>query len=127
MNLTKKNEHDESLLHRKRVVFDLDFLGPTPKKELIRQAVSKQLKIKPETVFIKKIRQKFGENKAEIITHIYSSEKDLKKVERTKEAKSKEEPKKEEKPKEEVKENDKKTKTKEQESKPEVEKVQDKQ
>ena len=132
MKLTKIEETNSPLLHRKTFVFSAEFEGPTPKKDDLTKTIVAQLKVKPELVSIKKIQQIFGENKAKVIVNIYNSLEDLKKIEKVKE-KKKEKPKKEETPKQEVKEekikeeNDKETKTKEQEAKPKVDEVQDKQ
>ncbi len=122
MKITKIEETNFPLLHRKTFVYSAEFEGPTPKKDDFIKTISAQLKTKPELISIKKIQQIFGENRAKVIVNIYSSVEDLKKIEKIKETK------KEEKPKEEVKEeNGKETKTKEQESEPKVDKVQDKQ
>ena len=120
MNLKKLNESDNPLFNRKKVNFELEFTGATPKKSDILKDVSTSLKTKEELIFIKHVYQKYGSNKAEVIANVYNKVEDLKSFERIKENKKTEE--KKEAPKAETKPEEKPAEVKEE---PKVEEKKD--
>ena len=113
-------ERENPLLLRKRVTFEASFDGATPKKEDILKLISASLKAPEDSILIRHIYPKFGDQKAKVIAHVYSNKEDLKKIEAINKKKKVEE---QEKPKK-VKD-DKESKTKKQETKPKMEKIQD--
>lgn len=78
MNIKKIDEKDVPLLNRKRVNYEVEFTGATPKKVDIVKNISTNLKTKEELIAIRHIYQKYGMNKAKIIAHVYNKVEDLK-------------------------------------------------
>tara|TARA_Y100000310_G_scaffold338519_1_gene428357 strand:- start:1276 stop:1755 length:480 start_codon:yes stop_codon:yes gene_type:complete len=120
MKIEILKQKETPLLKRKRVNCMVDFVGATPGRTALREALGKQLKVDKKLVAIRHVYQRYGLPRAKVIVHIYKdfetlkkremlSEKKLKAYEEPKEEKKAEEkpveaPKVEEKPVEEKKE-----------------------
>ena len=59
----------------------------TPSNAMMKEAVSKQFGKEAELVVIKKIRQKYGQDEAEVSFYVYDNQEALKKFEREKKVK----------------------------------------
>jgi small subunit ribosomal protein S24e len=60
------------LLSRERVTGFAHFEGATPSRLKIRQALAKKINKKEDGVVVRHLYQRFGENKAKIIAHVYN-------------------------------------------------------
>lgn len=79
------------LLNRKIMNLDFSFVGSTPRKEVIKKEIAGFLKTKEDLVVLKKVNQRFGEESAKVVVHVYDNAENLKKVEEiNKKAKSSE-------------------------------------
>lgn len=121
MNIKLTKEREAPLLSRKRIQFEVDYLGSkTPSKDDIKKTVASLQKVKEELVAVRHIYPSFGKSKAKIIVHIYKTLQDLKKYEpKKKKKKAEAEKQKEEKPKEEKPKEEKPKEEKQKEEKPE--------
>lgn len=78
-NMKNLKEKELPLLSRKRVKFEIEHPGSaTPTKKILKEAIAKKYKTKPELVSIRHVYNKFGLQKSKIIAHIYKDEKTLK-------------------------------------------------
>jgi ribosomal protein S24E len=68
----KQKKHP--LLGRDRVSGFIHFKGTTPSRLDIRKAVAQKTKSKEEKIIVRHIYQRFGENKAKVIAHIYDDD-----------------------------------------------------
>jgi small subunit ribosomal protein S24e len=81
MELTMLKERETPLMSRKRYTFEIDFKGATPTRRQIRDAVATKVKGEPELTVIKHIYNRYGVEKAKVITHIYTDKKAMEKFE----------------------------------------------
>jgi len=81
MELKVIETKDVPLLSRKRVTLMATFSGPTPARDVIRDSISKQLKVDKKLTIVRHIYTKYGNQSAKVITHIYDNEKDMKEFE----------------------------------------------
>src|SRR3989344_8301074 len=81
MELQILKERETPLLSRKRVTLEAGYEGATPSRLKFKDAIAKKLNVKGDMVIIKHIYTRYGLQKAKIIAHIYSNQKDLKRFE----------------------------------------------
>ncbi|MFQ5475039.1 MAG: 30S ribosomal protein S24e [Candidatus Nanoarchaeia archaeon] len=81
MELKIKKERETPLLSRKRVTAMISFKGATPARKELRAVVAKKLKADEKLTIIKHVYQRYGQNAAKVIAHVYSKEEDMKAVE----------------------------------------------
>jgi len=102
MNLELLKERETPLLSRKRITLMMDFKGTTPSRNIVKNEIATKLKADKKLVVVKHIYTRYGAQKAKVIAHVYTNEKDMKKIENdkllAKHVEKKEEPKAEEKP-----------------------------
>nr|MBI4157028.1 hypothetical protein [Candidatus Woesearchaeota archaeon] len=81
MMLKKIEEKNMPMLNRKRISFEVEFSGTTPKKEDLMKSISSMIKTPEELIALRHVYQKYGINKAKIITNVYEKKEDLKQFE----------------------------------------------
>jgi len=81
MMLKKIEEKNMPLLNRKRISFEVEFSGATPKREDLMKSISSLIKTPEELIALRHVYQKYGINKAKIITNVYEKKEDLKQFE----------------------------------------------
>ena len=81
MMLKKIEEKNMPLLNRKRISFEVEFSGATPKREDLMKSISSMIKTPEELIALRHVYQKYGINKAKIITNVYEKKEDLKQFE----------------------------------------------
>ncbi|MBS3107809.1 hypothetical protein J4468_02730 [Candidatus Woesearchaeota archaeon] len=82
MEITILKEVEQPLLNRKRYIFNADFPEKaTPARAILVEEIAKKVKAKPEGVAVRHVYTKYGVASAKIISHIYKSAEDLKKIE----------------------------------------------
>jgi ribosomal protein S24E len=69
------------LLGRERVTGFIHFTSETPSRLAVRKAIAQKTKNKEEKIVVRHIYQRFGENKAKVIAHVYDDEKMMKQLE----------------------------------------------
>lgn len=79
--LKKIEERNMPLLNRKRISFEVEFSGTTPKRDDLMKSISSMIKTPEELIALKHIYQKYGIKKAKIITNVYEKKEDLKQFE----------------------------------------------
>lgn len=79
--LKKIEEKNMPMLNRKRISFEVEFSGTTPKKEDLMKSISSMIKTPEELIALRHVYQKYGINKAKIITNVYEKKEDLKQFE----------------------------------------------
>ncbi len=87
MDIKILNEENMPLLKRKVFNFELNFDGKTPTKNEVKTSIASLLKINEELIYIKNIKQRFGERRASVTAHIYKELNDLKDIEEIKKTK----------------------------------------
>lgn len=75
MELKIVKETEEPLLKRKKIIAEAEEFGPTPKKDVLREAIAKQVKAEASTVAIFKVAQEFGTGKSTIVAYVYKDAK----------------------------------------------------
>ncbi len=120
MKLLTQEKND--VFGREDSVFRISYSGATPDRNSLKEDIAKQLKIKSDSLVIRKIEPKFGKSESLVYVTSYKNKKDLETLElkhliskNNKEVKKKEEPKEEvvEESKEEKSEEDSTNETKE--------------
>ncbi len=81
MKVTVLKERDTPLLARKRVTLEAEYGSATPSRLDLKKEVAKKLSADDKLVILKHIYTRFGKQKAKIIAHIYSDEKEMKRLE----------------------------------------------
>ena len=82
MELDIQNQNESPLLMRKRITAMATFeKKKTPTKIEMASEIAKKIKVDKKLVVVKHIYQKFGSNKAKIISHVYENEDMAKKLE----------------------------------------------
>lgn len=82
MTLKKIKEHENILLQRRRLTFEIDHTGQaTPSKAFLKEEIAKQTKAEPNLIAIRHIFTNFGMQKSKVIANIYEDEKILKLLE----------------------------------------------
>lgn len=76
------DEKENKLLGRKEVLAGIDFDGKTPTISEIHAEAGAHIKTDAKLIVVKKIMQKYGENKAKTTIYIYNSEKEMKNLEK---------------------------------------------
>ncbi len=71
MELEVLKQKNIDLLNRQRVTGFVHFDGATPCRMDITKALAKKISAKEDTVVVRHIYQRFGENKAKVIAHVY--------------------------------------------------------
>ena len=83
MELKILEKKQNALLNRTEVDFNLEHPNEqTPKREVVRDMISKELKVKKEVVVIDKIRPEFGRGVSRGYAKIYTSKEIAQKTER---------------------------------------------
>ncbi len=101
MEVENLKEEEMPLFSRKRVTFLVKFpKAKTISNDEVKKFIATKYKVDEKLIAVKKINQHFGKPEAEVIVHIYKSEKDLEKLENIRKKKFKKEEKKEEEKKE---------------------------
>lgn len=79
MKLLTQDKND--VFGRTESVFQLSYSGSTPDRNSLKEEVSKQLKVKPDSLIIRKIETKFGKSEALVYVTSYKNKKDLETLE----------------------------------------------
>lgn len=74
-------EENIPLLSRKRIIGNIEFSGPTPSRDQLREAIAVRAKADKELVIIKKIDTVYGAVKAKVTAHVYKNKEDIPKIE----------------------------------------------
>jgi small subunit ribosomal protein S24e len=82
------------LLARKRYTLEIEFDGPTPRKDELKKAVANALKAKGELVALRHAYNRYGLRKFRTIAHVYSKEESFRLLETKKKKNDKKESKK---------------------------------
>ena len=75
MNIIKESEN--KLFHRKELVCELEYTGPTPSGVDIKKSLAQTTKTSEDMIVIDKIHQIYGTTKARINAKIYKTPEDL--------------------------------------------------
>lgn len=81
MKINTVKEKEDILFNRTEIHFSVDFEKYTPSKDEILKELSNNLKMNSELVSLNKIKQRFGERKADVLVYVYKDKDTLKKVE----------------------------------------------
>lgn len=74
MDIEILEDKENVLLGRREVRFAVRFMGPTPNRNAVREALRLKLGVDPKLVVVEKISQPFGEQRVEGEARIYASE-----------------------------------------------------
>lgn len=102
MDIEIVKEKDTPLLSRKRVTAWVNSTGTTPSRKDLVKPVAAKLKVPEDTVSIRHIYTRHGEQRVKLIIHVYKDAETLKRLEGEGLVKKHEQPAKEEKPAEEA-------------------------
>ncbi|MBI5002324.1 hypothetical protein HZC31_02995 [Candidatus Woesearchaeota archaeon] len=81
MDVEVKKQAKLPLLSRERVTGFTYFEGTTPSMKDVKQMLAKKIKANEAHVVVRHIYQKYGEQKAKFIAHVYENNEMLKKFE----------------------------------------------
>ena len=81
MELNIKEKKENKAMTRQEIKFEVSYLEAPPKRMQVRDELAKQLKAKPETVIVQRIRNVFGMRKSAGSANIYSDFKNVLKFE----------------------------------------------
>lgn len=81
MELKLVSEKDNPLFDRKEIVYTAAS-SPTPSRDKVAEAVSKEAKCAADCVIIDKIQQRFGQKRVTVYAKVYKTAEAAKKVER---------------------------------------------
>jgi len=79
INIVEKKENP--LLRRTELIADVGYEAKAPTRQVMRDEISKKLKVSPEVVVIRHIYPFFGDKKIEVVVHIYEKKEDVDKIE----------------------------------------------
>ncbi|RLE42154.1 hypothetical protein DRJ48_04165 [Candidatus Woesearchaeota archaeon] len=80
MKVTISEERKNPLMNRTEYIGEIHFEAATPPRYEMKLAIAKHLKVNPELVIVKKVRNVFGEKRVLFKAHVYKSLKELEKV-----------------------------------------------
>ncbi len=81
MSIEIQSQEKKPLLLREEIKAAATFKGATPSRQDVKKEIASKLKKDEKLVVVKNIITKYGEEKAEIIAHVYENEKDLQEIE----------------------------------------------
>ncbi|MBS3106902.1 hypothetical protein J4419_04560 [Candidatus Woesearchaeota archaeon] len=82
MELQISNRNENTLLSRVEVSARVEFgKATTPKREDVKAALAKELKVEPELVMVKSISTGYGANSASVRAHVYKDKAVMAKLE----------------------------------------------
>ena len=74
-------EKENGLLGRKEFQYEIEFQGATPKTADVKKEIATLAKSQEDLVVVKAIKNKYGEEKADVFAYVYNSLDELKKLE----------------------------------------------
>jgi ribosomal protein S24E len=81
MSLKIISQKENTLMARKEISAQVDFSGPTPKKDDIKKMIASHISSEESLVVIKVIKNNFGAQSAKVEAYVYSSADTFKKIE----------------------------------------------
>ena len=82
MNLEVIQDRKNPLLNRRELDIIIAYESGTPKRDEVREEISKKLGVEKDRIIIEKMESLFGANKAKAHVHIYDTVEHAKKYER---------------------------------------------
>jgi small subunit ribosomal protein S24e len=90
MELKNIQKTEKPLLSRTEISGELSYSGATPSKDDLKKKLVEQLKLDSDLVVVKEIMGLFGEQHAEFRAYQYKNKDNMKKLEKSKSAKTEE-------------------------------------
>jgi ribosomal protein S24E len=87
MSLTIDSNVENKVIGRHEIKGRIEFSGATPKKAEIAKMIGSKLGKEEKLVVIKKVKNNYGEQKADVEAYVYNNEETIKKVEPEKKVK----------------------------------------
>lgn len=81
MKVEIKEKQEFPLLSRTRIIAEIEFEHSTPPALQLKTEIAKRIDSKPNLVVVRKIKQKYGSTRAEVVVHVYKDEKIMKRLE----------------------------------------------
>ena len=82
MNLEVIQDRKNPLLNRRELDIIIAYESGTPKRDEVREEISKKFEVEKDRIIIEKMESLFGANKAKAHVHIYDTVEHAKKYER---------------------------------------------